>query len=68
MKRLHIPCGDHVTVTRSGGLLTLSMIGDEQINLLQRVIDSHLNTRPESAQWLFALSDALNPVSIPARR
>jgi len=67
MNRLHTLCGDHVTVTRSGGLLTLSMIGDEQINLLQKVIDSHLNTRADAPSWLWALSDAINPVTVPIR-
>jgi hypothetical protein len=67
MTRLHTLCGDHVTVTRIGGLLTLSMIGDEQINLLQRVLDAYLNTKPESVAWLWTLSDALNPVSVPER-
>lgn len=59
---------DDVTLTRAGEALSINIMSTEKINLLQRVIDRYLNTHAEADKWLFDLSDALNPVPVPARQ
>ena len=58
----------NVSVQRLGDLLSLQVLGAEEIATIHKVVDVYLNTRPEAPKWLFDLSDTLNPVKVPARR
>jgi len=46
----------------------LNIFGADHVAMIHKAIDAYLNTRCEAPIWLFDLSDALNPVKVPARR
>lgn len=67
MNTHHGKLGENVALDRIDSMMQLSILGDKEIEELHKAIDAYLNTRCESPQWLWALSDALNPVSVPER-
>jgi len=56
-----------VILTRVDGALNLTLMSHEKIALFQKVVDAYLNTRANAPDWLFTLSDSLNPEPVPAR-